>query len=86
MCRGTNDDGSADIYCAPTPPPGFEKNWIPTVPGKAWFAYFRLYAPGEVYFDKSFPLPDIEQLSCASTANPACSPRERAIVDRSVRK
>lgn len=57
----TNDDGSVDIYCGPAAPRGFEKNWIPTVPGKAWFAYFRLYAPTEAYFDKTFALPDIER-------------------------
>ena len=32
---------------------GFETNWIPTVPGKAWFCYFRLYEPTQAYFDKS---------------------------------
>jgi len=57
-----NADGSVDIYFGPTPPKGFEKNWIPTVSGHAWFAYFRLYAPMEGYFDKSWPLPDIEMV------------------------
>jgi len=38
---------------------GFEKNWIPTVPGRGWFTLFRLYAPTEAYFDKSWPLPPI---------------------------
>ena len=57
-----NADGSVDLYFAPAAPKGFEKNWIPTVPGKAWFVYFRLYAPLESYFDKSWPLPDIEPM------------------------
>ena len=57
-----NADGSVDLYFAPTVPKGFEKNWIPTVPGKAWFAAFRFYAPLEPYFDKSWPLPDIEKV------------------------
>jgi len=57
-----NDDGSVDIYCGPTAPAGFEKNWIPTVPGKNWFAYFRFYQPTEAYFDRSWPLPDFEQV------------------------
>ena len=30
--------------------------------GKAWFATFRFYGPLEPYFDKSWPLPDIELL------------------------
>ena len=55
-----NSDGSVDIYFGPDAPQGHEKNWIPTVPGKAWFAYFRLYGPLQPYFDKSWKLPDIE--------------------------
>jgi hypothetical protein len=55
-----NADGSIDIYFAPTAPNGFERNWIPTVPGKAWWTAFRLYAPLQPYFDKSWPLPNIE--------------------------
>jgi len=57
-----NEDGSVDIYCGPKVPAGFEKNWIPTVPGKNWFAYFRFYEPTEPYFDRSWPLPDFEQV------------------------
>lgn len=57
-----NADGSVDLYFAPQAPKGAEQNWIPTVPGKAWFAYFRLYAPLEAYFDRSWALPDIEQV------------------------
>jgi len=55
-----NADGSVDIYMGPTAPKGFEKNWIPTVPGRGWFTLFRFYAPTEAYFDKSWPLPPIE--------------------------
>lgn len=55
-----NPDGSVVIYFGPNAPNGFEKNWIPTVPGRSWFTYFRLYAPLEPYFDRSWPLPDIE--------------------------
>jgi hypothetical protein len=55
-----NEDGSVDIFMGPTAPAGFEKNWIPTVPGRAWFAYFRLYGPLQAYFDRSWKLSDIE--------------------------
>jgi hypothetical protein len=57
-----NADGSVDIYMGPTESSGLAKNWIQTIPGKAWFAYFRLYAPLEAYFDRSWRLPDIEPL------------------------
>jgi hypothetical protein len=58
-----NADGSVDLYFAPKPPPGKDKNWIQTVPGRLWFAYFRLYGPTEPYFDKTWKLNDIEPVS-----------------------
>jgi hypothetical protein len=57
-----NPDGSVDVYVGPKAPPGFEKNWIPSVPGQGWFAYVRLYGPTEAYFDRSWPLPDFERI------------------------
>jgi hypothetical protein len=57
-----NPDGSVDLYMGPVPPAAHERNWIPTLPGRAWFAYFRLYAPLAPYFDSSWPLPDIEHV------------------------
>ena len=56
-----NPDGSVDLVFAPQPPKdGPKSNWIPTVSGRAWFTYFRLYAPLAPYFDASWKLPDIE--------------------------
>ena len=57
-----NADGSVDLYLGPTAPTGMEKNWIPTVPGKAWFTYIRFYGPLQPFFDASWALPDIEQV------------------------
>ncbi len=56
----TNADGSVDIYFGPTMPPGQEKNWIQTVPGKGWFPIFRFYGPLQPLYDKTWKLPDIE--------------------------
>jgi hypothetical protein len=56
-----NKDGSVDIYMGPDAPKGKEKNWIPTVPGKAWFPYFRLYSPKKAFLDRTWVLPDIEK-------------------------
>jgi hypothetical protein len=58
----TNNDGSVDVYFAPTRPPGKE-NWIQTVPGKSWFVYFRLYSPLQPWFDKSWRPGDIEPVA-----------------------
>lgn len=54
-----NDDGSVDLYIGPEAPKGKQKNWIPTAPGRGWFGLFRLYAPTEAYFDRSWKLPDL---------------------------
>ena len=59
-----NEDGSVDLYFGPEPPKDerFLSNWIKTVPGRGWFTYFRLYAPTERYFDRSWELEDIEKV------------------------
>jgi hypothetical protein len=57
-----NPDGSVDIYLGPNKP-AEAKNWIKTIPGKGWFPYFRFYGPKEAYFDKSWQLNDIEEVS-----------------------
>jgi len=59
----TNADGSVDLYFGPVAPKGKpSQNWIKTLPGKGWFTYFRLYAPTQPYFDRSWVLPDIEKV------------------------
>jgi len=59
-----NADGSVDLYFGPKPPKEkkLQANWIKTVAREGWFTYFRLYAPTERYFDRSWQLPDIERL------------------------
>jgi len=57
-----NSDGSVDVYFGPSAPSGKEANWIQTLSGKGWFAYFRFYGPTEPFFDKSWALPDFEKV------------------------
>jgi hypothetical protein len=54
-----NTDGSIDLHFGPSAPSGMEENWIQTVLGRAWFAYFRWYSPTEPFYNKSWSLPDI---------------------------
>jgi hypothetical protein len=59
-----NPDGSVDLYFGPKAPIGKpQSNWIQTIPGRGWFTYFRLYGPTQPYFDRSWVLPDIEQVN-----------------------
>jgi hypothetical protein len=57
-----NADGSVELYFGSTAPKGMEKNWIPTVPGKAWFTYMRFYGAQEPLFDKTWCPGEIELL------------------------
>ncbi len=61
MDLDVNENGTVTLYIGPDAPASGETNWIPTVPGKAWFPYFRFYSPSEAYFDRSWILPDIEK-------------------------
>jgi hypothetical protein len=55
-----NDDGSVDVYFAPSAPDGQEANWIPT--GEDFFLMFRLYGPEAAAFDKTWQLGEVERL------------------------
>jgi hypothetical protein len=59
-----NDDGTVDLFFGPTLPKGApESNWIKTVAGKGWFSYFRLYAPTQPFFERTWTLNDFEEIS-----------------------
>ena len=56
-----NPDSSVDVHFGPEPPPEGEANWIQTLPGKGWFAMFRLYGPLEPWFDQTWRLGEFEE-------------------------
>ncbi len=57
-----NADGSVDLYVGANAPQGYEKNFMKTVGDDGWFVYFRLYAPLQPFFDKTFTLSDFEMI------------------------
>jgi hypothetical protein len=57
-----NSDGSTDIFIGPTAPDGLESNWVPTDPAARFEVLFRLYGPTKALFDKTWKLPDIQQV------------------------
>ena len=58
-----NPDGSVDIYFGPKAPPGKDSNWVPTNPSGQFEVLFRFYGPEKPLFDKTWKLPDIEQIT-----------------------
>lgn len=58
-----NPDGSIDLYMGPTPPKGFENNWIKTDDQNGFFVYLRFYGPEQQFFDKTWVPGEIEQMN-----------------------
>jgi hypothetical protein len=63
-----NADGSVDIYFGPKAPAGKESNWIPTKPGGSYEVIFRFYGPEQAALDKTWRLPDIEEMTSSATS------------------
>ncbi|MDN3922170.1 DUF1254 domain-containing protein [Roseateles violae] len=57
-----NADGSVDVFFGAQAPAGKESNWVPTRADGRFEVLFRLYGPEQPLFDKSWVLPDIEEL------------------------
>jgi hypothetical protein len=57
-----NSDRSVDVFFGPTAPAGQDNNWVPTDPKRKFEMMFRLYAPTKALFDKTWVLPDIEEV------------------------
>ena len=55
-----NADGATDLYIGPKPPQGKEANWLPTAPGRGFFAILRLYGPEEAAIDYSWKPGDFQ--------------------------
>jgi hypothetical protein len=57
-----NSDGSVDVFFGSRAPAGKESNWVPTDPQRPFELLFRLYGPKKELFEKSWSLPDVEEL------------------------
>ena len=60
--KGREKEPTIELYFGPKAPNGQDKNWIRTIPGKGWFAYFRLYGPEQAAFDGSWKPGDFEEV------------------------
>ena len=52
---------AVELFFGPTAPSGKEDRWIQTIPGKGWFAYFRIYGPEQSAFDGTWKPGDFER-------------------------
>jgi hypothetical protein len=57
-----NPDGSVDVHFGPTAPAGRESNWVPTDANGLFEVLFRFYGPEKPLFDKTWKLPDLEEV------------------------
>lgn len=57
-----NADGTTDLYIGPEAPEGQQANWLPTAPGRGFFAILRLYGPEETAIDYSWKPGDFEKV------------------------
>ena len=57
-----NADGSVNIYFGPKAPAGKQSNWVPTDAKGRFEVLFRFYGPQKPLFDKTWELPDIEEM------------------------
>lgn len=57
-----NADGSTDIYFGPKAPAGKESNWVPTDAQRGFELMFRAYGPKPEFFEKTWKLPDVEEV------------------------
>jgi hypothetical protein len=58
-----NADGSMDIYFGLKAPAGKEANWVPTNASGQFEVLFRFYGPEQALFEKTWKLPDIENIT-----------------------
>ena len=59
--KGAPKDAPLTLTFGPKAPEGQEDRWIKTIPGRGWFAYFRIYGPETAAFDKSWKPGDFEE-------------------------
>ncbi|MFE2043040.1 DUF1214 domain-containing protein [Streptomyces sp. NPDC059477] len=60
--------GHVDLYIGPAAPARTTGRWIQTVPGRGWFAYFRIYGPTGPAFDGAWRPGDFEAVDRAGRA------------------
>jgi hypothetical protein len=58
--KDIGDAKSVDLYFGPTAPSDQKAHWIQTIPGRGWFAHFRIDGPQTRAFDGSWKPGDFQ--------------------------
>jgi hypothetical protein len=56
-------DGSIEVFFGPKAAAGKETNWVPTDPQRGFELMFRVYGPTKNFFEKTWMLPDVEEVA-----------------------
>jgi hypothetical protein len=59
--KHSQDAESIDLFFGPAEPDEADGRWVKTLPGRGWFAHFRIYGPDAPAFDGTWRLPDFQQ-------------------------
>ena len=59
--KGDPKGAPLTLTFGPKAPESQDDRWIKTIPGRGWFAYFRIYGPETAAFDKSWKPGDFEE-------------------------
>ncbi|MEY4582025.1 MAG: hypothetical protein RL701_6728 [Pseudomonadota bacterium] len=60
--KGQTDSAALELYFGPKAPPGKAAHWLQTLPGKGFFAYFRIYGPEAAAFAGTWKPGDFERI------------------------
>jgi hypothetical protein len=52
----------AELHFGPSEPAGAQERWVKTIPGRGWFAYFRIYGPDRPAFNGAWKPGDFEMV------------------------
>jgi hypothetical protein len=60
--KNISDPKYVNLFFGPKAPTCREGQWIKTIPGTGWFAYFRIYGPEKDAFDGSWKPGDFKDV------------------------
>jgi hypothetical protein len=60
--KDVGGEKALELFFGPKAPAGKEGRWVQTLPGRGWFAYFRIYGPKDPAFNGTWKPGDFEEV------------------------